>query len=173
MRFHSLPPHTHHRESCESAIAPAVHHLPHCNMPLQCKPYILLVNMSQCILSFRLRKKLLGKMQKYANNISVAWWQHCLDTWKLRLQKPTIWSARYKHNTLAYLKSVKKCWITGVGITYPMFSASLPARDWNAMPTHSPTSLNTGPPAQNKRKYCNQRSNELYCQHRRWPKKAC
>mmetsp|Transcript_40593 Transcript_40593/g.129474 ORF Transcript_40593/g.129474 Transcript_40593/m.129474 type:complete len:279 (-) Transcript_40593:73-909(-) len=39
-----------------------------------------------------------------------------------------------------------KCWITGVGMMYPMFSASSCFRDWNAMPTHSPLSLKAGPP---------------------------
>ena len=29
---------------------------------------------------------------------------------------------------------------------YPMFSASPSLRDWNAMPTHSPSSLKAGPP---------------------------
>ena len=39
-----------------------------------------------------------------------------------------------------------KCTMTGVGMTYPMFSASSCLRDWNATPTHSPLELNAGPP---------------------------
>ena len=39
-----------------------------------------------------------------------------------------------------------KCFTTGGGITYPMFSASSCFRLWNATPTHSPLALNAGPP---------------------------
>lgn len=64
-------------------------------------------------------------------------------SWAQLRHKPVLVAQQRKW---AHWKSVRKWLMTGVGMTKPIFSASPPAMDWNAMPTHCPTSLNTGPP---------------------------
>lgn len=42
--------------------------------------------------------------------------------------------------------SWRKCVTTGVGMTYPIFSASAESMLWNAIPMHAPSSSKAGPP---------------------------